>query len=207
MRPGRPEKRQAIIEAAQRVFLRYGFTDTSVDAIAAESGVSKQTIYNHFGDKKNLFVAVIKEAQAEVGRTGQERFASEVKEIGDLEVDLRASAVLWVDLILDETVAGLRRIVIAEHMRHPELIMEWARPDLIEDTLVQEIEKHVHQGDLDIDDTRLAAHQLVLLTAVEAIQQSRNGLRKLSPAEMEKIVDDGVRMWLRCYRRRPADVR
>jgi len=187
------------------VFLRHGFTDTSVDAIAAESGVSKQTIYNHFGDKKNLFMAVIKEAQAEAARTGQKRFAAELKEIGDLEVDLRAAAALWIDLMLDETVAGLRRIVIAEYVRHPELIQEWARPDNVEDIVSQEIEKHVHQGDLDIDDTRLAAHQLILLTAVEAIQQSRNGLRKLSPAEIEKIVDDGVRMWLRCYRTRPAD--
>ena len=88
------------------MFLRHGFTDTSVDAIAAESGVSKQTIYNHFGDKKNLFVAVIEEAQAEGARTGQERFAAEIKEIGDLEVDLRAAAVLWVELMLDETAAS-----------------------------------------------------------------------------------------------------
>lgn len=186
------------------MFLRHGFTDTSVDAIAAESGVSKQTIYNHFGDKKNLFVAVIEEAQAEGARTGQTRFAAELKEIGDLEVDLRAAAVLWIDLVLDETVAGLRRIVMAEYVRHPELIKEWARPDILEGSLAQEIEKYVHQGDLDIDDIGLAAHQLVLLTAVEAIQQSRNGLRKLSPTEIDKIVDDGVGMWLRCYRTRPV---
>uniref|UniRef100_UPI003A0FFCC8 TetR/AcrR family transcriptional regulator n=1 Tax=Frankia sp. Cr1 TaxID=3073931 RepID=UPI003A0FFCC8 len=42
--PGRPDKRRAIIDAARRVFLCNGFTDTSVDAIAAEAGVSKQTI-------------------------------------------------------------------------------------------------------------------------------------------------------------------
>jgi AcrR family transcriptional regulator len=204
VRPGRPEKRQAIIEAAQRVFLRHGYTDTSVDAIAAESGVSKQTIYNHFGDKKNLFLAVINEARTDVARTGQQRFEAEIKEVGDLEVDLRAAAMLWIDLMLDETVAGLRRIVLAEYVRHPELINEWARPDILEGELTQEIEKHVQQGHLDIDDMPRAAHQLVLLTAVEAIQQSRNGLRRLSPAEIEKIVDDGVGMWLRCYRSRPC---
>src|SRR5579875_3304544 len=61
--PGRPkdmEKRAAILEAAKALFIRNAFAGTSMDAIAAEAGVSKLTVYSHFGDKDNLFREVIR---------------------------------------------------------------------------------------------------------------------------------------------------
>src|SRR6478672_9090701 len=56
--PGRPkdlEKGAAILEAAKRLFTTQGFDGTSMDQIAAAAGVSKLTVYSHFGDKENLF--------------------------------------------------------------------------------------------------------------------------------------------------------
>lgn len=53
----RAEKGDAILEAAARVFLADGFA-SSVDRIAAEAGVAKQTIYTRFGSKDGLFRAV-----------------------------------------------------------------------------------------------------------------------------------------------------
>jgi TetR/AcrR family transcriptional repressor of mexJK operon len=50
------KKRQAILDAAYKSFLTYGL-DISVDAIAKNAGVSKQTIYNAFPTKHDLFVA------------------------------------------------------------------------------------------------------------------------------------------------------
>ena len=61
--PGRPkdlEKRAAILAAAKRLFPMSGFEGTSMDAIAAEAGVSKLTVYSHFTDKETLFVAAIR---------------------------------------------------------------------------------------------------------------------------------------------------
>ena len=52
-------KRDEIQRAALALFSRDGYERTSVDAIAAEAGVSKRTVYNHFGDKENLFLAVV----------------------------------------------------------------------------------------------------------------------------------------------------
>lgn len=56
--PGRPkdmEKRAAILAAAKRLFIVHGFEGTSMDAVAADAGVSKLTVYSHFGDKDSLF--------------------------------------------------------------------------------------------------------------------------------------------------------
>src|ERR1700733_5503662 len=54
-------KRQAIATAALTLFARDGYERTSVDAIAAEAGGSKRTVYSHFGDKENLFLLVLRE--------------------------------------------------------------------------------------------------------------------------------------------------
>ena len=57
---GRPkdlEKRQRILMAAKSLFLKYGYHGSSMNQIAAEAGVTKLTVYNHFQDKANLFIA------------------------------------------------------------------------------------------------------------------------------------------------------
>ena len=60
--PGRPKdlaKRAAILEAAKQLFLEQGYQGVSMDQIAATAGVSKLTVYSHFGDKETLFAATI----------------------------------------------------------------------------------------------------------------------------------------------------
>lgn len=52
-------KRTAILDAAHRCFVQRGITATGVDTIAAEAGVSKRTLYNHFPSKDDLLLAYI----------------------------------------------------------------------------------------------------------------------------------------------------
>ena len=59
-RPKDPAKRKAILEAAETLFLRNGYDGSSMDAIAAEAGVSKLTVYSHFTDKETLFAFAVK---------------------------------------------------------------------------------------------------------------------------------------------------
>ena len=61
-RPGRPkseEKANAIRQAAVGLFMADGMERTSMDAIAAAAGVSKQTVYSHFKCKEDLFRACV----------------------------------------------------------------------------------------------------------------------------------------------------
>lgn len=59
-RPKDPAKREAILAAAQVLFLSNGYEGSSMEAIAAEAGVSKLTLYSHFKDKEALFSAAVK---------------------------------------------------------------------------------------------------------------------------------------------------
>ena len=51
-------KRDAVLDAASRLFARQGYENTEVDAIAAAAGVAKGTVYFHFQSKEKLFLAV-----------------------------------------------------------------------------------------------------------------------------------------------------
>src|SRR5690348_2923653 len=51
-RPRDPERGRRILDAAQRHFDEHGLERASVDAIAADAGVSKTTVYNNFGSKE-----------------------------------------------------------------------------------------------------------------------------------------------------------
>ena len=65
-RPRDPEVVRRILEAAQRHFNEHGLERASVDAIAADAGVSKTTVYNNFGSKERLFQAVVRDRTAAV---------------------------------------------------------------------------------------------------------------------------------------------
>jgi len=60
-RPRDPERCKRILDAATRYFSAHGLERASLEAIAAEAGVSKMTIYSHFGSKEGLFQAVVRQ--------------------------------------------------------------------------------------------------------------------------------------------------
>ena len=53
------DKHENILETAERLFEANGFHATGVDRLAAESGITKRTLYKHFGSKKGLIEAVL----------------------------------------------------------------------------------------------------------------------------------------------------
>ena len=197
-----PAKRQAIRDAARRVFLAQGYAGTSVDAIAAAAGVSKQTIYNHFGDKEALFRAVVRAAHGDLAGDFHEAGLEErLSTSDDLRRDLRELGRRWVAVLLQEDVAALRRLVIAEQDRHPWLFDEWQQPrPALERALRGAISKQAEGGALDVPDVSLAVDQLLLVVITGALTRAAYGRRHLTEAEAGQIVDNGVEMWLRCYR-------
>src|SRR5215218_10954677 len=113
-------KRAAILQAATTLFLRNGYRGTSMDEIAALAGVSKQTVYKHFADKERLFTEIVTTTVDEAG----EPVYSEVADLGDsrdVEADLREVARRQLAQVVQPRLMQLRRLVIGEVGRFPEL--------------------------------------------------------------------------------------
>src|SRR5947209_276704 len=117
-------KRRAIIDAARKRFLRDGY-ETSVETIAAEAGVSKATVYNHFGSKEALFIAIVGDALDEaLGATLTEAEAR-LRGTTDVREALIQTARAWVAGVTHPAVLALRNLVTAEIRRFPELGKAW----------------------------------------------------------------------------------
>jgi AcrR family transcriptional regulator len=82
--PSKKKDRQRILEAAAESFQTLGYARTTTQAIATKAGVAEVTLFRHFGDKQNLFLAV---AQHIGGGPGLDQL--EAKLTYDLETDLR----------------------------------------------------------------------------------------------------------------------
>ena len=58
--------RQAIVEAAVRVFGQAGFRESKIADIAAEAGVATGTLYNYFSSKEDIFQSILEDGRAEI---------------------------------------------------------------------------------------------------------------------------------------------
>ncbi len=72
-------KQRAIVDAAERLFLRDGFRATTIPAVAAEAGVSQETIYKTFGSKTGLVRAIRERGLAGEGSVHAERRSNELQ--------------------------------------------------------------------------------------------------------------------------------
>src|SRR4051812_34471728 len=66
-------RRAAVVDAARRLFLRDGFAATTIARIAADAGVSEETVYKTFGNKVGLVRAIRDGALAGQGPVHAER--------------------------------------------------------------------------------------------------------------------------------------
>ena len=58
-RPGNPDTRQAVLDAARATFAEFGFTGASIRKIAAAAGVDAALVHHYFGSKEKLFLATV----------------------------------------------------------------------------------------------------------------------------------------------------
>lgn len=120
LRPSSLRKRRAILGAAERIFLRDGYLAANMDELAALSGVSKQTVYAHFGSKEALFVALVVSMTREVGDSLPDSWRDPVDR-DDLREILQEQADRQLAAVTHPRILRLRRLAIAEALRFPEL--------------------------------------------------------------------------------------
>ncbi|MGV9288610.1 TetR/AcrR family transcriptional regulator [Streptomyces sp. NPDC003719] len=198
-------KRQAIVRAARKLFLREGF-GVGMDAIAAAAGVSKVTVYNHFGSKEALFTAVIAGAVDE-SLTGEPAAAlTHLAEADDLRAALLDAARGWVRSVrADDDVTALRNLVAAEAHRFPELGRAWQRhgPEGHHPAVAQALRTLADRGRLAVPDLDTAVLQLYALLIFPHIVFGSYGTH-IDDALTDRLIVSGVDMFLGYYSPRSA---
>lgn len=194
-------KRKVILEAAATVFLDNGYVGTSMDEIATLASVSKQTVYKHFADKETLFSELITSIVAEASDPVQAG-VDELPESGNIESDLRDLARRQLALVMTPEIMRLRRLVIGEASRFPELSRTFYElgPKRTIDALATVFEHLADRGDLRIDDPSRAAEHFNWLIMSTPLNRAMF-LPKETPsaANLQQSADAGVATFLSAY--------
>lgn len=202
-----PAKRQAMIEAACTVFGRDGYVRGSIEAIAAEASVSTRTIYNHFKDKKELFLTMILDSAARVREAQIADIDRHLGAIDNLEESLCALGRSFAEtpFKFGSHFAVVRQIH-AEAAHLPSDILEAWRsegPLAVHDALSKSLAQLSQRGQLAIPNPSRAANQFVALVSAEVQASSLGGALAIESVFLHEVVADGVKTFLCAYQ--PAD--
>jgi TetR/AcrR family transcriptional regulator, mexJK operon transcriptional repressor len=195
-------KRGAILEAATTLFLRHGYRRTSMDDIAALARVSKQTVYKHFADKESLFSEIVVSTVEEIAEPIHDEVLS-LQDSGDVEADLRDLARQLLGKVMQPRILQLRRLVIGEAGRFPELGRTFYEqgPGRTIAALATMVERLADRGVLQPGDPLLvAAHFNWLVMSIPLNRAMLLGEDEPpARAELDQYADAGVRAFLAAY--------
>jgi TetR/AcrR family transcriptional repressor of mexJK operon len=203
--PRGPKKREVIAEAALRTFLRHGFAGASVDAIAAEAQVSKPTIYAHFSSKDELFRRIIADIVEHAQRDLSAFAPQPAQSAADVGRELNEYAQVWVRAILRPDLLALRRLVIGEAERFPELALTYYQGGLVqvERRLAEQLKQLAQAGYLTQSNPAVAAQHFGHLIVGPLQTRAMFVPDQLpTPAEAQEAIESGVRAFLEIYRAR-----
>ncbi|MEU7817903.1 TetR/AcrR family transcriptional regulator [Pseudonocardia sp. NPDC049154] len=183
--------RALILAAAHDHFVAHGYVGANVDLIAAEAGVAKRTVYNIYGGKEALFRAVVEESI-----TIAERFSRELA-AGIAAEGLEGVAVRLAGSVLGPRVLPLRRLLIGESRRFPELAVEYydRAPGLVMRTLAGHLRD---QPGLAVDDPQRAAEHLAFLVLGAPLDRALFDASAV-PEDLEAVALAGVAAFRRAY--------
>ena len=198
-RGGRPvdaAKREAIIAAATRAFFDRGFAAASIEQVAADAGVSKVTIYNHFGDKRGLLVASV-ETQCEVMRG---HFSIGELPRGTLRERLLAIGEAMVTFLLRDEMVQFERRIAAETEHEPEIGKAFlaAGPHRMKTAFSALISALNEAGELRVDDPELAAEQFAAMCKGMGDLDRRFG-QPIDQKRNRERIEGAVEVFCRAY--------
>jgi TetR/AcrR family transcriptional regulator, mexJK operon transcriptional repressor len=195
-------KRQEILAAARAVFTREGYMGTSMDAVAAQAGASKRTVYQYFADKEELFAATVLDT---VDR-GYEYFKPRIlalSESDDVESALRELAHVGAIGLMDPELLKMRRLVIAEAERFPHIGREYYERSWVRTLklLADALQTLTDRGLLSVPDPERAAYLFTwLYVSIPANRAAFLGDSAAgSRSELIQYADEGVRVFLAAY--------
>jgi AcrR family transcriptional regulator len=201
-RPGRPTQAEIerldgqLREAAVATFLEHGYDGASMEAIARAAGITKQTLYSRYADKRAVFVDVIPWAMS---RHDESDSTTRI-DSGDLRESLVSIARMALARSTDPEIVRLQRIAMNESARFPEFAvsgetMRWS-PRLR--AVMDLLQRHVNAGEIEIDEEEIelaAEHFLALVEALPSRLAEFGVFR--SKRQAERHLQYAVKLFLR----------
>ena len=187
-----------VSQGARDIFLRDGYSGASVDDIAGAAKVSKATLYSYFPDKRLMF--------EEAMQTEHQRLEA----ASPLSIDHTAEPAEAIPMLtrqiaewlMSAEVVRLHRVHIAEAARFPAVALRYheVMAKVLRNPLRSHLDRWVARGHLQIDDTALAADQLIRLAGAETQDMAMLSDRlDLQAAQITRVADSAAQLFLSAY--------
>ncbi|WP_109508349.1 TetR/AcrR family transcriptional regulator [Nocardioides speluncae] len=172
-RPPSDDKRRSILAAAEAIFLREGYRGASMDEITSLAKVSKPTVYRHFGNKEDLFIALVSEMTTMAGDQVPDELPAP-SDLDELRDQLATHALRQLEAVLTPRLIQLRRVVIGEVPRFPELaqVLHDAGPQRAINTLTRAFQAAAKAGLLTAPRPEVVGRQFNWLVMGEPINRA-----------------------------------
>jgi len=146
---GDEDREARILNAAERLFLHYGFDKTTVSEIASEAGISKGAIYLHYTSKDELFEALIWRVVWTYSDEMIRRLEEDTEAWSFVMMYRHAMSVIAEQPLMQAIMRGDERVMGSFLRRHGEKFMALKRPFQLE--LFQKMQElNVIRQDLDV---------------------------------------------------------
>ena len=197
-RTRRTGSRDAIVEAAERLFLRRGFGAVSMDELAEAAGVARRTLYNQFASKEEIFREMLLRVSGQL----EDALPPGIETQGDVENVLTSIARAILELHKQPEYLGFLRMVAADSRQFPWIAEAFAAVmDPQTERFTRYLAHLTAMGVLDCRNPTLAAHQFMGVLNEFSLWPWMLGRESLSvPAD--EVVEETIRMFLQHYRAR-----
>jgi len=193
-------KRDVILSAATRVFLRNGYSGSSMDLVATEAKVARRTLYNQFPEgKEALFRSVIERVWSAFPIND---IVAKAETVSDPEIGLRHIATAVAEFWQPQPAIDFFRMIIAEGPRFPDLVQSFfdngKTPAM--NAIRSYLEKLHELKKLNILDSERATRQFLGLIDEPLLWIRIIGRHEVfSTAQRKKVVDEAVDIFLGYY--------
>jgi AcrR family transcriptional regulator len=191
-----------LLDAALTVFARDGYSGASMEAVAAEAGTSKPTLYKHFDSKEALFTAMM------VARRDDMLLAFEDDDPTQMVTQLHQFAWRYAKTVMRPDLLALARLIIGEVPRFPEIgrAYQQSGPDRVLAGMIVFLDRCRAAGKLQFEDAELAAQDLWGLILSAPRTRALHDPEWTPPQDqLARYVHKGLRVFLRAYSANPDD--
>lgn len=196
----RLNRERAILDAALKVFAATGYSGATMDAVAAEAGVTKPTLYSYFPSKESLFQAMM------LGKRDLMLDVFEHPLPQGMVADLVAFAWAYADTVMRPEMLSLARLIIGEVQRFPEIgrAYQASGPDHLLRGIMRYLDGQHAKGRLAFDDAELAAQDLWgLILSAPRTQALYMPDAQPDRATLTRYIRNGLRVFLKAYSTAP----